>query len=76
MTQQLTIPPSYMWDRIEKILDEQDLEKKNTEKLISDTFRSFEKGRRNKFFFTAVTSVSLLAFLVWHYRNNLKKQPI
>lgn len=76
MTKQLTIPPPHVWDRIEKILDEQDLAKKQTEKLLSDTFRRSEENRGNKFLFAAVTSISLLAFIFWNYQNNLKKQLI
>lgn len=75
MTKQLTIPPPHVWDRIEKILDEQDLAKKQTEKLLSDTFRGSEDSR-NKFLFAALTTISFLVFVFWGYQNNLKKQLI
>lgn len=74
MTEQLVIPPPYMWDRIEKILDEQDLAKKHTERLISDTFHQFEKKRRNRFLFAALTSISMLSFIMWNYQRGLKRQ--
>lgn len=75
MTAQLAIPPSYVWDRIEKILDEQDSAKRHTERLIYDTFSRDENRKRNKIFFAALTSISLLTFIIWN-RSELKKQLI
>lgn len=76
MTEQLVTPPPYMWDRIEKILDEQDLAKKHTEKLITDTFYQFAQKRRNRFLFAALTSISLVSFILWNSQRDLKKQFI
>ncbi len=72
MTRQLTVPPAHVWDRIEKILDEQDEARKETEKLISDTFR-LRNIQRQKFFIALITGVSLLALVILDYNGNLKQ---
>lgn len=72
MTGQLTIPPPHVWDRIEKILDEQDEAKKQTNKLISDTFR-LRNIRRKNLLFALITGAGLLALMVLTYKNNAKQ---
>jgi hypothetical protein len=72
MTRQISIPPPHVWERIEKILDEQDKARKETEKLISDTFR-FRSVRRQNFFLALVTGVSLLALVIINYNVGLKQ---
>ncbi len=76
MDKELVIPPPYVWDRIEKILDEQDNARKHAEKLISDTFRKSLSSRRNNLFFAALAGISLLSFIIWNYKGNFKKQLI
>ena len=72
MTRQLTKPPDHVWDRIEKILDEQDEAKKQTEKLISDTFYE-RKMRRKNLFVGLITSFGLIALIILNYSGNLKQ---
>jgi uncharacterized membrane protein SpoIIM required for sporulation len=72
MTGQSTIPPPYIWERIEKILDEQDEVKKQTEKLISETFR-VRNIRRQNMFLALITTVGLIALVVLNYNGNLKQ---
>ncbi len=64
MTKQLTIPPPYVWDRIEKILDEQEYERKHTAKLISNTLYKSGKARYTNYFFAIVTGAGVLAFIM------------
>lgn len=73
MTGQLTTPPAYMWNRIEKILDEQDNARKHTEKLLSDTFRRATNARRVNFLLAFVAGISLLTFIARHYSAGLKQ---
>lgn len=63
MTQQLTIPPAYMWNRIKKILDEQEPGKKHSEKLISNTFRQ-PVNTQPVNYYLAVTGAGILALIV------------
>lgn len=73
MTRQLTIPPPHVWDRIEKILDEQDQARKDTDKLITDTFHRARNARRLNLLFAFVTGISLMTFVVWNYTGGLKQ---
>ncbi len=73
MTRQLTIPPAHVWDRIEKILDDQDIARENTNKLISDSFRRSRNTRRLNFFFATVTGAGLVALIFLNYSRNLKE---
>lgn len=66
MTQQLTTPPAYIWDRIEKILDEQEFVNKYSQKPVSNSFcRSV--NRQPVSYFLAVTGAGLLAFIMLKY---------
>jgi hypothetical protein len=67
MTQQLTRPPAHVWDKIAKILDEQEYEKKNTNKLISNTFRIHKKTRRTNYVLVTVAGVSLLSLIMLNF---------
>lgn len=64
MTTPLIAPPARIWDKIEKILDEQDRRRKETEKLIDGAFLQ-AIIRRNKLYAAAFTCLSLLGGLVW-----------
>lgn len=72
MTGQSAVPPPYVWDRIEKILDEQDKAKKQTEQLISDTFRE-RKNRQQNFFLLLIATVSLIALVIMNYDKSFKQ---
>ena len=71
MTRQLTIPPPHVWERIEKILDEQDKAKKDTDKLISDAFYKSRNDRRLNLLLALTTG--LLTFAVWNYTKGSKQ---
>ena len=71
MTPQLTIPPAYMWNRIEKILDEQESEKKFKQKEVSYPFRQSVKNQPLNYFF-AVTGAGILALIMLNYSPVLK----
>ena len=72
MTRQLTVPPAHIWDRIEKILDEQDEAKKQTDKLLADTFTA-RKLRRKNLFLGLITSFGLVALIMLNYGGTLKQ---
>lgn len=67
MTTNLTSPPAYVWDRIEKILDEQDCEKRQTEKLLLNAVSDSKKMNINTPFFTLITGLGLLALITRKY---------
>ena len=51
MTTKLTLPPAHVWDKIEKILDEQD-GRKQTEAAFFQSYRSYlpAVNKRTNFF--------------------------
>jgi hypothetical protein len=63
MTHQLTIPPAHVWDKIERILDEQDNRKKIADTIITTSFRNKEK--QVKGYLIAVAGFSLMAGFLW-----------
>ena len=63
MTNQLTIPPAHVWDKIERILDEQDNRKKMADTMITSSFRSKEKQVKGYLF--AFAGFSLMAGFFW-----------
>jgi len=69
MPPQLAIPSADVWNRIEKILDEQEYKKKYTNKIIADSFRS---SKNVHYFVTALTGLSLLAFVMLTRSVNCK----
>ncbi len=73
MTGQLTIPPAHVWDRIEKILDEQDLARKHTNELISGSFSRSRNIRRLNFFVAAVVGAGLLTYFILNHQGNVKE---
>ncbi len=65
MTNQLIAPPARVWEKIEKILDEQDNRVKNANALIASSFdRNKNKLKRAYFYFATVAGVSLVAGLL------------
>lgn len=66
MTQQLTTPPPYIWDRIEKILDEQESKNKCPQKVVSNSFRCSVNSQPVNYFL-AVTGAGLLALIMMKY---------
>jgi hypothetical protein len=66
MTEQFVIPPARVWDKIERILDEQENARKQTKELIGNSFnRISTAGRRKSMYLAAAAGVSLLAGLMW-----------
>ena len=60
MTEQIVVPPARVWNRIEKILDEQDDRRKEASKIIASSFRV----NRRKMYAT-VAGVSIIAGIIW-----------
>lgn len=73
MTRQLTIPSAHVWDRIEKILDEQDIARERTNKLISDSFDRSRNISSFKFLLAAVLGAGLVALVILNHSGNLKE---
>lgn len=65
MTEQLIIPPARVWDKIEKILDEQDDRRNDANKLIASSFRSNRNTDRRKVYLASVAGLSVVAGLIW-----------
>lgn len=65
MTQQLTIPPAHVWDKIEKILDEQEFGN-HSQKHSSNTFRRSVNNQPVNYFL-AVTGAGILALIMLRY---------
>jgi hypothetical protein len=65
MTEQLIIPPARVWDKIEKILDEQDNRKSNANKLIASSFGRDTFFKRKKPYLATVAGLSVVAGLMW-----------
>jgi hypothetical protein len=70
MTQQLTVPPAHVWDRIEKILDEQEFGNR-PKKLFSNTLRRSVNNQPVNYFL-AVTGAGILALIMLTYSPVLK----
>lgn len=64
MTRQQVKPPPHVWERIEKVLDEQDLARKHTNKLISDSFAKTRNNKRLSFLILTMMAVSLIALIL------------
>lgn len=65
MTEQLVIPPARVWDKIERILDEQDNRMKNANNLIASSFSSNQKFYNKHSYQAAVISVGVIVVLLW-----------
>lgn len=70
MTRQLTIPPAHVWDKIEKILDEQDKRKYSEE--FFDTSGRPAITKRTGFLWVSVTGLISVLLIVLNYTLNLK----
>jgi hypothetical protein len=73
MARQLPTPPPYMWERIEKILDDQDQARHETNKLITDTFKRARTARNFNFLVSAIAGISLLTFVILNYSGTVKQ---
>ncbi|MCW3107754.1 MAG: hypothetical protein JWQ09_2260 [Segetibacter sp.] len=66
MPEQLIIPPARVWDKIEKILDEQDNRRKNANHLIATSFGlNSPNFKRKKVYLATVAGLSVVAGLMW-----------
>ncbi|HEX8461206.1 MAG TPA: anti-sigma factor [Segetibacter sp.] len=65
-TDQLTIPPARVWDKIEQILDQQDDRRKTANTMIATSFRSKEKTTWSYLF--AIGAACLVAAYFWFIR--------
>lgn len=76
MTTNTTKPPAHVWEKIEKILDEQEFGRNHTKKLIIDSFPRSRNARRTNFFITTVTGVSLLTLIMLKYSHTSKNNHL
>jgi hypothetical protein len=68
MTEQLIEPPARVWDKIEKILDEQDYRRNNANSIIASSFSNKPNYNRSKFYLASVAGLGLVAGLIWIIR--------
>ena len=73
MTRHLIIPPAQVWDRIEKILDEQDIARERTNKLISDSLKKSGSTSNFSFFLAAIFGVGLVALIILNLTRQLRQ---
>ncbi len=66
MTEQIVMPPARVWDRIEKILDDQDNRRNNADALISSSFAKFDNhANRTNLYIAAVAAAGVVAGILW-----------
>lgn len=66
ITEELVMPPARVWDKIEKILDEQDHRKKIANSIISASFRGLEDtGNSKNLYIAAFAAFSIIAGVIW-----------
>jgi hypothetical protein len=58
MTEQIVIPPARVWDKIEKILDEQESRRKDASNMITS---SFAKKKHKKVYVATLAGISIAA---------------
>jgi hypothetical protein len=68
MTEQLIAPPARVWDKIEKILDEQDNRQESANKIIASCLGNKPDYNRTKFCVASVACLGLIAVLIWMMR--------
>lgn len=68
MTEQLVMPPARVWDRIEKILDDQDKRRQFADEMIVNSFVEVKKKQNRNVYLAAAAGVSLLAGVYWMSR--------
>jgi hypothetical protein len=73
MTRQQVKPPPHVWERIEKVLDEQDLARKHTDKLISDSLAKTRNNKRLNFLILTMVGVSLIALILLDHFDDLRE---
>lgn len=64
MTEQLVMPPARVWDKIEKILDEQDNRIKNANHLITSSFSPKQKHNNKPLLVACLASITIVAALL------------
>lgn len=65
MTDQLTIPPARVWDKIEKILDEQDNRRNSANNIIASSFKQTSYPKRRNVYLATVAGLTVIVGLVW-----------
>lgn len=66
MPEQLIAPPARVWDKIEKILDEQDNRRKNANNLIATSFGLDSPNvKRKNVYLATIAGLSVFAGLMW-----------
>ena len=65
MTEQLIVPPARVWDKIEKILDEQDNRRNNANTIIASSFGRISLIKRKKVYLATAAGLTVVAGLLW-----------
>ena len=65
MTEQLIVPPARVWDKIEKILDEQDARRNNANTIIAASFGRVGFFKRKSFYLATIAGLGIAAGVVW-----------
>ena len=65
MTEQLITPPARVWDKIEKILDEQDNRRNNANNIIASSFGRNRSFPRTRIYLASAAGLSVLVGLIW-----------
>ena len=68
MNERIVMPPAHVWDKIEKILDQQDDRRKEADKIITASFTNTKPYKRKSLYVAAVAGVSVVAGIVWIVR--------
>ena len=65
MTEQLIVPPARVWDKIEKILDEQDERRNTADKLITSSFAGKSESKPKKLYLATIAGLGVAAGVAW-----------
>lgn len=68
MTKQTIMPPARVWDKIERILDEQDARKSSANNITASTFSRKVSYNRARISLASIAGLGLLAGIVWIIR--------
>jgi len=65
MTEQFVVPPSRVWEKIEKILDEQDKRRFDNDLCINNSSKNFSKTKKSLNIYFAALGATVVGSLVW-----------
>lgn len=62
---QLIVPPASVWDKIEKILDEQDNRRDEANEIISNSLGQKKLLKEKKFYLATLAGLTVAAGIIW-----------